>query len=148
LAGFWDVTGRNHVLSLRARVEMLESTGADPVPLTERLQIGGSEYLRGVLGGRYRGDSTIVLSAQYRYPIWSMLDASLFVEVGNAFLGRFEEFSLRNLMLSWGFALRTNTSRDVSFDIMIGFGTNPFHNWDGNFEVDSIRFTFGVNQGF
>jgi len=148
VAGFWDITGQNNVLAARFYVELLESVGDTPVPITERIKLGGDEYLRGFLEGRFRGDSAMVATVDYRYPIWSFLDANLFVSVGNVFNGRFEKFDVGSMVMNWGLALRTNTSRDVSLDIMAAFGTNRFEQWDGGFSVDNVRVTFGVNQGF
>ena len=149
LAGFWDITGNNHVLALRLCVAGLERVGDAPVPITERLLVGGSpERMPGFLEGRFRGDSMLLFTAQYRYPIWSMLDASLFVSVGNVFNGRFDDFAFRRMVMSWGIALRTNTSRDVSFDLLLAFGTNQLEHWRGDFAVDFIRVTAGINQGF
>ena len=115
---------------------------------TERIALGGGEHLRGFLEGRLRGDSAMVVTLDYRYPIWSFLDANLFVSVGNAFLGRFDALHLKRMMMNWGLALRTNTSRNVSLDIIVALGTNRFEQWDDNFRVDNVRATFGINQGF
>ena len=61
--------------------------------------------------------------------------------------------------LNWGIGFRSNTSREVSFDFMVGFGTNELREWDEEepekgeprnrgFEVDNVRVIFGINQGF
>lgn len=145
---FWDVSGNNNVLALRLYAAVLEATGDEPVPFVERLQLGGDELLRGFSIGRFHGDSALVATASYRYPIWLLLDADLFVTVGNAFDGRFERLHVKRLVMNWGFALRTSTSRVRSFDLILAFGTNRFEQWDDEFELDNIRFTFAVNQGF
>jgi Omp85 superfamily domain len=148
LAGFLDVTGRNHVLSLRLYVAGLERTGSALVPFHERLMLGGKEYLRGYFSGRFRGDSAVVASAQYQYPIWWMLDAYLFVSVGNAFGDHFHDFRFRKLVMSWGVGIRTNASKSVSFDILVAFGSNQLGQWAQQFELDDVRLIFGINQGF
>ncbi len=148
VSGFWDVTGRSHVLSLRVYVTAQERIGSDPLPIHERLKLGGKEYLRGFISGRFRGDSAFVASAQYRYPIWWMLDANLFASVGNVFTGRFEDFGFRRMVMSWGIGVRTNTSKAVSFDVLVAFGSNQFQYWDEKFKLDNIRLLIGINQGF
>lgn len=147
-AAFWDVSGLNHVLALRVYVEAIEKTGDSPIPFTERLILGGDEYLRGFLEGHFRGDSATVATLDYRWPIWIMFDANAFFSVGNVFPGRFEQFNVKRFVASWGLGLRTNTSRDTSFDLMVAFGTNRFDAWDDDFQIDNVRFVFGVNQGF
>lgn len=146
--GFWDVSGSNHVLALRFVAGQVVPIGDETIPLTELISAGGTEYLRGFLEGRWRGYTALGVSTSYRYPIWTFLDAELFATLGNVFNEGWKDLHIKNMVMSWGLALRTNTSRDVSFDIMIGFGTNQIDNWSDDFAVDSVRFTFGVNQGF
>ena len=147
-AGFLDLSGINHVVALRLYTELLESIGDVPVPVTERISLGGAEYMRGFLQGWLRGDSALVLTLDYRYPIWTFLDANLFASIGNVFNGRFEDIHIERMMMCWGIGLRTNTSRDVSFDIMLAFGTNQIGIWDTDFRVNHVRAVFGINQGF
>lgn len=148
LAGFWDVSGRNHVLALRVFAAGQESIGDGLIPIHERIMLGGKETLRGFGSGRFRGDSALVISAQYRYPIWWMLDANLFVSAGNVFTGRFDDFSFRRMVMSWGVGLRTNTSKDVSFDVLLAFGSNQIGQWEDKFRLAHVRLLFGINQGF
>ncbi len=148
LAGFLDVTGRNHVLSLRLYVAGLENTGPAMIPFHERLKLGGKEYLRGYYAGRFRGDSAVVASAQYQYPIWWMLDAYLFMSLGNAFGNHFRDFAFRKLVMSWGIGMRTNASKSVSFDVLVAFGSNQLGLWKEGFKLDDIRLVIGINQGF
>ena len=82
----------------------------------------------------------------YRYPVWSFLDSNIFVEVGNTFDERFAGFQLNRLRGVAGIALRTNTSRDVSFDILFALGSNRFE--ADKFRVEFFRFTLGTNLGF
>ncbi len=147
-AGFLDVSGLNHVIALRLYTELLEPIGDAPVPVTERISLGGAEYMRGFLGGWLRGDSALVLTLDYRYPIWTFLDANIFASLGNVFNGRFEDIHIERMMMVWGIGLRSNTSRDVSFDIMLAFGTNQLGIWDDDFRINHVRAVFGINQGF
>ncbi len=145
--GFWDVSGINHVLALNLYVEILENTGGLQLPVTELVQVGGAEQMRGFREGHFHGESALALTASYRYPIWSFLDADIFAGLGNVFLGRFAGIQVERMVLSWGVGLRSNTSRDASFDLMVGFGSNQLQHWD-NFELASVRMLFGINQGF
>jgi outer membrane protein assembly factor BamA len=148
LATFWDVTGLNHVLAMRLYLEAQETIGSRPIPFHHRVTLGGNERLRGFVEGRYRGDSAFVLTLQYRYPIWWMLDASLFVSVGNVFSGRFADFAYERLVASWGLGVRTNNSRNVSFDVLLAFGSNLIGRWHENFALQHVRLVLGVNHGF
>lgn len=148
LAGFLDLSGHNHILGLRFYLEAQETVGDVPLPIEERLKLGGSEYLRGFLAGRFHGDSATVITLDYRYPIWFLFDANFFVSIGNVWTGRFRELSFGRMVMSWGLALRTSTSRRSSFDILFAFGTNRLGEWTEDFRHDSFRFVFGFNQGF
>jgi outer membrane protein assembly factor BamA len=146
--GFWDLSGINHVLGLHLYIEALEATGTSVVPLTERIMLGGTDHMRGFLEGTFRGDSALVLTLDYRYPIWSFLDGFVFTSLGNVFGGRFEKLHVKRLAMNWGLGFRSNTSREVSFDFLLGFGTNQLGMWDEDFKLDNVRVIFGINQGF
>lgn len=146
LAGFWDVTGLNHVFGASLYAEMQASIGDGEVPFTELISLGGDRYLRGYLPGRLLGQSAIVASVNYRYPVWSFIDADLFFGAGNVFQERFKDFDFDRLLLNWGLGLRTNAARDSSFDILIAFGSNRLD--EDKFRVDNVRFSVGLNHGF
>jgi len=147
-AGFLDLSGINHVVALRLYAEMLETIGDSVVPVTERITLGGAEHMRGFLDGWLRGDSALVLTLDYRYPVWTFLDANLFVSFGNVFNGRYEEIQIKKMMMCWGIGLRSNTSRDVSFDVLLAFGTNQMGIWSDDMRINHVRVVFGINQGF
>ena len=147
-AGFLDLSGINHVVALRIYAEMQETIGETVVPITERIALGGAEYMRGFLAGWLRGDSALVFTLDYRYPIWTFLDANLFVSMGNVFSARFSDVHIQKMIMCWGVGLRSNTSRDVSFDILLAFGTNQMGIWWDDFRINHVRVVFGINQGF
>ena len=146
LAGFWDVSGINHVLALRVYVDFIEKTGELSVPVSELIALGGPEYMRGFLLGRLRGQSAFVMTASYQYPIWTFLDANLFIGVGNTFNGRYEDFHFKRMYLNFGFGLRSNFTRDAAIELAFAFGSNRFDSDD--YKLETFRFVFGVNQGF
>ncbi|MEO1337037.1 MAG: hypothetical protein AAFV29_15440, partial [Myxococcota bacterium] len=128
------------------------------VPFTELPQMGGNEVMRGYLPGRFVGKYAVAVTGTYRYPVWSLLDAEIYGSIGNAF-GTPDEvngnpivgdgsqrFSVKRLYAAGGIGLRTNLDRDTALSILFGLGTNRFDSPD--FGIDSIRFTFGVTQGF
>lgn len=142
---FYDFSGRNHVLGFSVYADLIEKFGDAPLPVSELIQLGGNEHLRGFLYGRFRGESAFVATASYRYPIWILLDANIFAGVGNTFGPNFEDFGWKRLVFNTGLALRTSLSRDTSIDLLIAVGTNRF---EEDFEVDNVRFTLGANHGF
>ena len=146
LGAFLDVTGRNHVLGISVYTELLERVGDGEVPFPELIRLGGDRYLRGFLDGRLRGESAFALVANYRYPIWSFLDADLFAALGNVYGPRLKDIAFDRMFLNWGLGLRTNASRDSSLDLLIAFGSNRLD--EPSFRLDNVRLLFGFSHGF
>jgi hypothetical protein len=144
--GFLDFTGANHVLGLRAYVEMLEQTGPSPVPFTELIALGGPLHLQGFLDGRFRGASALVVTAEYRWPVWALLDATVFLSAGNVFSEHLRDLTPAHVYLSWGAGLRSSFSRHVSADLLVAFGTNRLDS--PIVGVDSVRALFAISRGF
>ncbi len=157
-SALYDFSGNGHVAGLRMYTEFLiDDIGEGDVPFTELPQMGGNEVMRGYLPGRFIGKYAVAVTGSYRYPVWSLIDAEIFGSIGNAF-GTPEEvndvpitgdgsqrFSFKRLYAAGGIGLRTNLARDTALNILFGLGTSRF---DTEFGIDSIRFTFGVTQGF
>jgi hypothetical protein len=145
--GFYDITGAHHVLALLLTTHFTEKVGQRDVPFTELPLLGGVDWMRGFLGGRLRGTSTVATTISYRYPVGNFLDGELFSSVGNAFPGHLDGFAVQRLFLNWGFGLRTTFARDASFFLTLAFASNRFDDSDFN-PVDATRFSIGVIHGF
>lgn len=73
-------------LVLRARLEQAAPLlGGESVPFYHQPSIGGQAALRGFRHGRFQDDGSLVVNAEYRYPIWSNLDAVVFADAGQVF---------------------------------------------------------------
>jgi hypothetical protein len=150
-AAFWDFSGVGHTLALRVYSEFTERTGSvnDPVPFTELPALGGIENMRGFLPRRFVGDSAFMTTLSYRYPVWSLLDAELFASIGNVFDHYYEGWSFERQHMNVGLSLRTSFTRDTALQLLVAVGTRRFEELETDtFGVDSIRFAFGVAQGF
>jgi hypothetical protein len=66
------------VLGVRAFGATVAGDAAWPMLTT----LGGYRDLRGILFGRYRGPHAVVLQAEFRFPIWWILEGDFFVEAG------------------------------------------------------------------
>lgn len=146
LSLFWDITGTRRVLGLDIQVREVDALGGQPVPMSYLLQMGGRENMRGFFLGRFVGQSTVDVMLAYRWSIASFLDAELFAGAGNAFGHRFAGFAPGALIGDGGMAIRTNTSRDLSIDLIVAVGTNRFD--EGPLSLESFRVTLGANRGF
>lgn len=73
-------------LALRARLEQVEPLfGGRAVPFFQLPGLGGQNSLRGVRYNRFQDEGALTLTAEYRYPIWDLLDAVAFVDAGQVF---------------------------------------------------------------
>jgi hypothetical protein len=143
-SAFVDLTkGRHRVLAARLYVEMVDPISNSKIPFEELITLGGFETMRGFLRARFQGRSAVVASLEYRWPVWSFLDADLFYDIGNAFDEHLKDFDLDWLRSSYGLILRTNTSRDVAFTVSFGIGSKA-----GSAAPDEFRFLAGTNIGF
>ncbi len=144
----WDLTGRNHVVSMSATLEALSKTGGEGPPLTETISLGGAELMKAFLPGRFRGQSALVYSLAYTWPVLAYADALLFADLGNAFLGFYDEFSHDKMVLDFGTGVRTSFSRDLRVELLFAWGSNRMNLWDDRFLIDNFRFVAGVGRGF
>jgi hypothetical protein len=145
--GFLDVTGARHVLSLQLAAHFVEQIGAAPIPFTELPALGGMVWMRGFLGGRLRGASTLAGTVQYRYPVTGFLEGELFSGVGNAFPGHLDGIALSRLFLSSGVGLRTTFARDASIAFTVAIASNRFDAPDFTL-AEETRVSLGVIHGF
>ncbi len=146
LSAFWDISSIHHILSVALHAAMLERLGGGPLPVTELIQMGGAEQMRSFLPGRFVGDSAWSLAVSYRWPVWILLDAEVFAELGNAHPGRFEGFRFDRSYLGWGAGLRSNWSREVILSLIVGFGTDRLDQSD--LRPALTRFTLNLSRGF
>jgi outer membrane protein assembly factor BamA len=73
-------------LVLRARLEQVEPLlGGEAVPFYHLPGLGGQTALRGFRHNRFQDAGSLLLTAEYRYPIWSNMDALVFVDAGQVF---------------------------------------------------------------
>ncbi len=143
-AAFWDFY-KQRVVGLRLRSEFAESISRSEIPFSELATLGGIETMRGFSFARFHGDSSLIATLDYRYPIWSFLDANLFFEVGNTFDAKLADFKFGGLRPSVGMSIKTVSSRYNSFDITLALGG---HRFDDRFGVDGFNVGFGTNWGF
>ena len=146
-AGFWDITGHGHTLALRGYTEVLLRVGSDaPLPITELISLGGEEVMRSALADRFLGESAFELSLDYRWPVWVLFDAVLYVNWGNAYEGLFEGFDAEQTFLGGGFGFRSTFSREFSLHALFGWTSDRLDEDDVNLHF--TRFTLGISRGF
>ncbi|MEO7329108.1 MAG: BamA/TamA family outer membrane protein [Minicystis sp.] len=145
VGGYLDIGDKNRVLSLSLTTRFVDPTSNAEVPFTELVALGGDQVMFGYLQNRLIGRSAAAAVLEYRYPIWAFLDGSAQVVFGNVFGPHLDDFSPKRLRVSFDFGLRTTGSRDHSFNVLIGSGTETFE--DGA-KLNALRFMLGASRGF
>ena len=114
----------------RSRILVLsaESALAAPVhegaqiPFTELPMLGGPDSLRGFAVGRFRGFTSFMVSAEYRWPIWMWTDGTLFVDYGGVFGRYYDGFGAKQMQPDVGMGLRVRTSSRFYFRFQVAYG--------------------------
>ena len=101
-------------LALRGLVEKVEPLTGGDVPFYRLPRLGGSERLRGYRSNRFRDEGALLLTAEYRWPVWDNLDAVLFAEAGRVFDG-YEGLALDALHASYGGGFHLVTGSKLAF---------------------------------
>lgn len=112
----------SHVLYLRAQGWMVEPTNDIPVPFSELPVLGGLDGMPGFHLGSIRDESTLIATAEYRWPVWMYADAALFVDNGGAYARNFADFTARTRYWDLGVALRVRTQSHFLFRIGLAYG--------------------------
>jgi outer membrane protein assembly factor BamA len=83
LTQYVPVFHHNWILAVRGRLALSQTREGDQVPFYLMPSLGGHTSLRGYDDYRFRDRNAALLSAEYRWPVFRMLDASLFVDAGS-----------------------------------------------------------------
>ena len=105
--GVFSLADLDRALLLRLRGATIETLGPAPVPFDELVLASGPTGMRGYAEGRFRGDSALVATAEYRWLISCRIDASLFTDLGTVAGPHFSDlFDSPDLFPSFGVGLR------------------------------------------
>jgi hypothetical protein len=111
------------VIALRAHLSSsAPAGGSEGVPFYLMPSLGGNDSLRGFRNYRFRGPHALLLQAEYRWELWSGLDAALFYDAGKVALRR-SDLNLEQLQSDYGFGFRFNTATGVIMRVDAAFGS-------------------------
>ncbi len=110
-------------LVLRGRLEQTEPLfDGEAVPFYQLPSLGGQNMLRGFSSNRFQGKGSLVLNAEYRYPIWSNWDAVFFVDSGQVF-SELSTVAPDRLQWSYGGGLHMLNQKGLSFRFEVAGST-------------------------
>lgn len=112
---FWS----NRILAIRSRLEKVHALGDGVIPFADLPHMGGSQRHRGYERGFFRGEGALLLSAEYRWPIWDTWNAFLFWDEGQVF-DDYGEIAADRLHTSYGAGLSLRSERGFLLGLRIG----------------------------
>lgn len=130
--GFFN---RMRVLALRAKATLTDADRGESIPFYMQPIVGGSEDLRGFLPFRFYDNNSLVLNAEYRWHVVSILDMALFADGGKVFPRR-GELNFSHLEGDGGIGFRFN------------YQGRPFIRLDIAGSHEGFRFWFKFNDIF
>jgi hypothetical protein len=110
------------VIAVRLFVSTSDAGGRQAVPFYFMPTLGGNDTLRGFRESRFRGPHAILFQGEYRWEIWSGLDAALFYDAGKV-AHRRADLNFTDLESDYGFGFRFNTNSGVLFRVDAAFGS-------------------------
>jgi len=122
------VLNDRRVFAFRARSTLSDAAGTRSVPFYMQPTLGGAEDLRGYRPYRFRGDNLFVVSAEYRWEVFSGLDMALFGDAGQVF-DRQSDLRLANMESDLGFGFRFNQRDRTFLRLDVGFSHEGFQVW-------------------
>jgi outer membrane protein assembly factor BamA len=122
LRQYASILAERRVLAVRLFMSTSDPVGDARVPFYLMPALGGHDSLRGFRDYRFRGPHAILTQTEYRFEVWSGLDAALFYDAGKVALRR-ADLDLTRLEGAYGFGFRFNTDNGTILRIDAGFGS-------------------------
>lgn len=107
-------------LAFRARLEKRYPLNNGSVPFYEQSLLGDADNLRGYEQDRFRNLGSLLLTLEYRYPIWDTWDAVIFTDQGQVYR-EYDQISFSRFNGAYGTGLRFMTASDFLFRVEIAF---------------------------
>jgi outer membrane protein assembly factor BamA len=123
--GFFNKT---RVLALRARTTLTDANRGQVIPFYMQPIVGGSEDLRGFLPFRFYDNNSLVLNAEYRWHVMSVIDMALFADGGKVFPRR-GELNFSGLQGDGGLGFRFNVQGRPFLRVDIAGSHEGFRIW-------------------
>ena len=114
---------RGHALVLSGATQLIAPVDRDDfVPFTELALLGGPNSLRGFRWDTFRGLSSLLGSAEYRWPIWMWVDGSVFADWGGVFGEWYDGIGVSRMQPDVGFGVRVHTADKFFLRVQIAYG--------------------------
>jgi outer membrane protein assembly factor BamA len=125
---YFPFFNKKRVIALRARSVLSYADSGHTVPFYMQPTLGGPSDLRGYRRYRYYDNNVILANAEYRWEVFTAMDAALFADAGKVF-HKDGNFDLKGLERDAGFGFRFKTREAVVFRVDTAFSHEGFGLW-------------------
>jgi hypothetical protein len=119
---YLSLFNQRRVLALRGLLSVSTPGEGQRVPFYLQRTLGGPNDLRGFLRNRFRDNCLLVLQAEYRWEVFTAMDAALFADWGKV-AARRQDLDLDDLEHDYGVGVRFGTNNGVFLRIEGAFGS-------------------------
>jgi outer membrane translocation and assembly module TamA len=119
---FVSFLSERRIFAARAFVSTSDTKTGQTVPFYLMPTLGGNDSLRGFRPYRFRGPHALLLQGEYRFEVWSGLDAALFYDAGKVAMNR-SDLDFKHLESDYGFGFRFNTDNGTILRVDAAFGS-------------------------
>lgn len=144
-AAYFDVTGTQRTLGVSVTARVIHPWVGGEVPFAEQVALGGVYPMPGFRERRLAGLSSLAARLDYRWPVWATLDGIAGASVGNAFGRYFSGLAVKRMRTSFDWGIRSTQSRDQSFSVLVGVGTQTLQH---GLDFKEVRFTTTSSSRF
>ena len=132
---FWKVSAdikqyvhlfHKRVLVLRLSGEVTEPFSNKNIPFYYLSSLGRRRTIRGYNRGRFKDRDAVILSGEYRIPLWHSIDTILFLEAGQVSDNIFDDFLFRQFQLGYGIGFRIFNSERLISTLQFGISDEKF----------------------
>ncbi len=116
---------KSRVLAIRVRAQYSDPDDGHDVPFYLMETVGGAKSIRGFNEWRFRDRGNLLMSAEYRWEIWTHVDLSFFVDAGKVFFDT-DDLDFDGLHTGYGFGLRAHAPGGVTFRMDIANSIEGF----------------------
>jgi outer membrane protein assembly factor BamA len=105
-AQYFDIYMKR-VIAFRGLLDWRDRVNNSPaLPVYQLADLGGLHGLRGFPPNRFHDHAMALGAVEYRWPVWDVVDAFLFVEGGKVFEDLSDDFEFKHWEMSYGGGLR------------------------------------------
>ena len=125
---FLPFYNKRRVFALRAQSILTWTRHDQVVPFYFQPVAGGSEDLRGFRPYRFSGNNNLLMTAEYRWEVFSGMDAALFADAGKVFQDK-GQLNFKNLESTVGFGFRFNIQNATFLRLDVGISHEGVMFW-------------------